>query len=187
MSRFSVHRHVVGWNNGGGGGNFSKVNLIVAKWTGTWKRLFSSFLPHGWEFRKAGPGNFPKTCFTPSHKPTNAHLPLFIGSWNMQEHLDSDQFWFGDGRICRVFPPLCVLYKSTQTCHLFYCTRPKNCIFGGTCFEPIKNLTILCAVKLQVANPSYSRRPSSLRKREGNVRFPTNLHVARRSARPTSR
>jgi len=37
------------------------------------------------------------------------------------------------------------------------------------------------------AIPSYQRRPSSLKKREGNVRFPTNLHGDRRSARPTSR
>ena len=37
------------------------------------------------------------------------------------------------------------------------------------------------------AIPSYQRRPSSLRKREGNLRFPTNLHGVRRSARPTSR
>ena len=37
------------------------------------------------------------------------------------------------------------------------------------------------------AMPSYQKRPSSLRKREGNVRFPTNLHGVRRSARPTSR
>jgi len=37
------------------------------------------------------------------------------------------------------------------------------------------------------AIPSYQRRPSSLRKSEGNVRFPTNLHGVHRSARPTSR
>jgi len=34
---------------------------------------------------------------------------------------------------------------------------------------------------------SYQRRPSSLRKREGHVRFSTNLRGVRRSARPTSR
>ena len=39
----------------------------------------------------------------------------------------------------------------------------------------------------QTAIPSYQRRPSSPRKREENVRFPTNLHGVRRSARPTSR
>jgi len=33
----------LGCNNGGGGGNFSKVKQIVAKWEGTRKRLFSSF------------------------------------------------------------------------------------------------------------------------------------------------
>jgi len=37
------------------------------------------------------------------------------------------------------------------------------------------------------AVPSYQRRPSSPRKREGNVRFATNLHGVRRSAGPTSR
>jgi len=37
------------------------------------------------------------------------------------------------------------------------------------------------------AVPSYQRRPCSPRKREGNVRFPTNLHGVRRSARPTSK
>ena len=37
------------------------------------------------------------------------------------------------------------------------------------------------------AVPSYQRRPSSPRNREGNVRFPTNLHGVGRSGRPTSR
>ena len=37
------------------------------------------------------------------------------------------------------------------------------------------------------AKASYQRRPSSPRNREGNVRFPTNLHGVGRSARPTSR
>jgi len=34
----------VGCNNGGGGGNFSKVEQLVAKWIGPRKRLFSGFL-----------------------------------------------------------------------------------------------------------------------------------------------
>jgi len=34
---------------------------------------------------------------------------------------------------------------------------------------------------------SYQGRPSSQRNREGNVRFPTNLHGVGRSGRPTSR
>ena len=36
---------------------------------------------------------------------------------------------------------------------------------------------------LAKAIPSYQRRPSFPRKREGNVRFPTNLHGVRHSAR----
>jgi len=45
-------------------------------------------------------------------------------SWalGIQGHWDLDLFWFGDGRICAVFQPLCDLYKSTQTRHFFYCT-----------------------------------------------------------------
>ena len=42
-----------------------------------------------------------------THTPIYAYLPLFMGSWNMQEHLESDLFWFGDGQICGGFPPLC--------------------------------------------------------------------------------
>ena len=38
-----------------------------------------------------------------------------------------------------------------------------------------------------LAVPSYQRRPSSQRNREGNVRFPTNLHGVGRSGRSTSR
>ena len=46
--------HILGCNNGGGGGNFSKVKLLVAKWIGARKRLFSDFLAPGWDFRNAG-------------------------------------------------------------------------------------------------------------------------------------
>jgi len=34
---------MLGCNNGGGGGNFSKVKRLVAKWIGTRKRLLSGF------------------------------------------------------------------------------------------------------------------------------------------------
>jgi len=47
---------------------------------------------------------FPKAYLT--HKPTYSYLPLFMSSWNMQEHWDSDLFCFGGGRICGVFPQL---------------------------------------------------------------------------------
>jgi len=40
-----------------------------------------------------------------NHKHIYAYLPLFMGSWNIQEHWDSDLFFFGDGRICGVFSP----------------------------------------------------------------------------------
>ena len=46
-----------------------------------------------------------------TNKPLHAYLPLFKGSWNMQEYWNSDNdiFWFDDSRICGGFPPLCVL------------------------------------------------------------------------------
>jgi len=62
-----------------------------------------------WFFDRTGviletPEFFTKAYFT--HKSIYAYLPLFISSWIMQEHLDSDLFCFGDGRICGIFPPL---------------------------------------------------------------------------------
>jgi len=45
-----------------------------------------------------------KAYFT--HKPIYSYLPLFMSSWNMQEHGDLDLFCFGGGRICGGFPPL---------------------------------------------------------------------------------
>jgi len=41
-----------------------------------------------------------------THKREYAYLSLFISSWIIQEHWDSDMFYFGDGRICEIFPPL---------------------------------------------------------------------------------
>jgi len=35
---------VLGFNNGGGGGNFSKVKKLAAKWIGTQKQLLFVFL-----------------------------------------------------------------------------------------------------------------------------------------------
>jgi len=51
-----------------------------------------------------------------------------MGSWNMQEQWDLDlSFWFGDGRICGVSSPLCVLAPRTQTC-LFFIARKNEAI-----------------------------------------------------------
>ena len=38
-----VCMYMLGCNNGGGGGFFSKVKRLIAKWMGTRKRLFSGF------------------------------------------------------------------------------------------------------------------------------------------------
>jgi len=101
----------VGCNNGGAGGNCSKVKRLVAKWIGTQKRLLV-VLHHGWDFRIAE--TFSKGIFYPQ-----THICIFapVGSWNMQEHWNmqeysswnSDTFWFGGGRICGGYSPFFVL------------------------------------------------------------------------------
>ena len=61
-----------------------------------------------------------------------------------------------------------------------------SCVHTQICTHS-QMYTPTCIDSNQRAIPSYQRRPSSPRKREENVRFPTNLHGVRRSARPTSR
>jgi hypothetical protein len=39
---------------------------------------------------------FTRTYLT--HKTTYAYLSLFLDCWNIQENLNSDLFWAGDGR-----------------------------------------------------------------------------------------
>ena len=123
---------VLGCNNGVGGGNFSKVKRLVQKWIGTRKRLFSrfsSFLPRVWDFRTQE--LFPRTYFT--HKTTYSYLSLLIGCWNIQENLDADLFWAGDGRFCGDFPPFCVFARRIKSCHFF------NCVYTGKKKHVIEN------------------------------------------------
>ena len=63
------------------------------------------------------PELFTKAYFT--HKPVYTYLPLFISSWNMQEHWDLDLICFSDGRICGICPPLLrVVYLPLFVLHL---------------------------------------------------------------------
>jgi len=66
----------LGCNNGGGGGNFSQVKQLVAKWIGTRKRLSSVFLAPMPGFKKC------RNFFSRHILPINPymHLPLFTGS-----------------------------------------------------------------------------------------------------------
>jgi len=94
---------------------------------------------------------FPKVYF--AHTTTYAFLPLFMGSWNFQEYLDSSLFWAGDGQFCERFLPFCVFDRRNQlkTCVDFHC------IFGDASFELIKNLANLVPEKIQgLTNPSYT-------------------------------
>ena len=56
-----------------------------------------------------------------THMTMYAYLPLSMGSWNIQEYLDSNIFWTCDGPFCWNFPPFCV-FDRMQICNFFYCT-----------------------------------------------------------------
>jgi len=107
--------HCLQCNNGGGGGIFSKVKRLVRKCIWTLKRLFSDFLV----FRPYTCGIlekqelFPRNYF--ANKISCAYLSLFMDCWNIQENLDSDQFWAGDDRFCGIFPPFFILAPRNQT------------------------------------------------------------------------
>jgi len=58
-----------------------------------------------------------------THKTTYAYLSLFMGCWDIQNKLDSDLFWAGDGRFCEDFLPFGVLMPREQTCQLIDCTQ----------------------------------------------------------------
>ena len=111
--------YTLGCNNGGGGGNFSKVKRSVAKWIETRKRLISVFLAPLVGFQKRWTFFSKANC---THKPIYAYLPLIMGPWNMQEYWDSDLFWLGDSRIYKGVSPLCVLAPRISNRHFFNCT-----------------------------------------------------------------
>ena len=64
-------------------------------------------------------------------------MPLFMSSWNMQVHWDSDLFWFGDGRICGIFPPLLRFVEKRPDLPLFL-LPPKTEIFEAHVLGPLK-------------------------------------------------
>ena len=83
---------------------------------------------------------------------------------------------FGGALVLRQAPALLALAVRTVCCKL------------GAGSHVFVEVAHRAAADVDVgAVPSYQRQPSSPRNREGNVRFPTNLHGVRRSARPTSR
>jgi len=90
---------IIGCDNRREGETFSEVKRLVAKWIGTRSGI--------WETQEL----FPKGLFT----------HMFVSPWNpnARKHWDSDLCWFRGGRICGVFPPLCVLAPRTQIFNFF--------------------------------------------------------------------
>jgi len=107
-----------GCNNGGGDRFFSEVKRLVAKWTGTRKRLFSGFLTSGVMLQN--PELFTMAHFT--HKPIYTYLPLFMSFWIIQEHWDSGLFCSVTAEYVGFFRHFCVVCKSQRTYHFFYYT-----------------------------------------------------------------
>jgi len=108
--------------------------------------ILQFFWRHGWDFRNAGIfclGTFlliNPICIS-------APVPMFFNIW-IRTYLAGIRTYLAlvTAESMGVFRHLGVLYKSTQT--TFFIT-PKNCIFWGGSFEPIKNLASLGSSKLQ--------------------------------------
>ena len=110
----SLCRNEMVWcNNGGGGGNFSKVKRLVAKWIGTWKWLFSGFLIARANFRNARTFS-PRPYMNIGPCSEGLGICKHIGIRTYFSSLTPEYVGFS-----RHF---CVLYKSAQTCHFFNCT-----------------------------------------------------------------
>jgi len=91
-------------------------------------------------------------------KTTYAYLSLFMDCWNIQENLDVDLFWAGDGRFCGIFfifkwwqsilwNPFSFWRHAIRLATFFI--GSKNCIFQGASFEPMKTLATLIPEMLQ--------------------------------------
>jgi len=107
---------MLGCNNGGGSGFFSKVQRLVGKWIGTRKLLYCLILWNIWNAGTFYPGLF---------HPYN-HLCIFAPVYGLLEYarIFGFEHTFGLGRIFYGdFTPFCVFETQNQTCHLF------NCIF----------------------------------------------------------
>jgi len=106
--------------------------------------VFSCF----WLFHRGilNEGTFHENLFCFTHKTTYAYLSVFMDCWNIQEDLDSDLFWAGDGQFWGGFSPLCNLAPRIQTCHFFI--APKNCI-GAHLLSQVEKLATLDPEKLQ--------------------------------------
>jgi len=60
-----------------------------------------------------------------------------MGSWNMQEHWDSDLFCFGDGQICGGFPPL-LRFVSKRTDLPLFLLHLRTAFFEAHLLSPLK-------------------------------------------------
>jgi len=57
---------------------------------------------------------FSQGIFYPYYKPIYAYLPMFTGSWNMQEHWDSDLFGSVTAEIMGVFRHFALCSSGTN-------------------------------------------------------------------------
>ena len=107
-------------------GPINIIPFLVQKWIGRRKLLFSG----GSQVccvkcRILETIFFPKACFT--HVTAYAYLPLFMGSWNIQEHLISNLRWAGDSQFCGGFHHFAFLRHGSKLA--IFCVAAMNCIF----------------------------------------------------------
>jgi len=123
---------------GGWGGIFLKVKLWYLNFMWTLKLFFNFFFFLAQPLRDFGNAElFTRTYFT--HKTTYEYLSLFTDCWNIQENLDSDLFWAGDGRFWGGFPPFWILAPRIPDLPLFL-LHLRAAFFEAHLLSPLKTL-----------------------------------------------
>ena len=113
FSFLSTFDGMLGCNNGGGGGNFSKVKRLVANWIGTRKRLLSVCLAPMAGFQK-------RRNFFPSHiVPINPYMHICPCSWALEIYKNIRiRTYFGSVMVESVRGVFATLYCSAMDLNL---------------------------------------------------------------------
>jgi len=141
-----VYSYTLGCNNGGGDGTFSKVKRLVAKWIWTRKRLFSSFLTaQDCDLRNARNA----TTFSQGIFYSKTRVCILASIHKLLEYHDATTVGFGPALLrwrpnMWGFPATFAFCIKAHGLATFF-IAPKNSIFGGASFEPLKNLATSCA------------------------------------------
>ena len=135
-----THVHMLRCNNGGGGGNFSKVKRLFAKCIEIQQRLFRGNSSSQWDVWNAD--TFHPGIFHPYN-----YVCIYAHDHKLLEYARIFGFEPILGRWRSILWPFCVLETWIKLAILFIVHL--NCIFQGASFELIKHLALFIPEKLQ--------------------------------------